>query len=158
MDRVMKHRWALPLGGLTVIGLIVVAISLAWQSLPAAATSHSGTSTGFAFGAVPSAGGVTLVQGEFANHSTTYCPSDPAASWSYGTLIYGFSPTVSMIDDTGASTGYTAFNLWDIGDFACNKGNYWADLYFGRWKPSGDACSCNNGSEVLQPRSSQQLQ
>ena len=49
---------------------------------------------------------------------------------------------------TGASTGYTAFNLWDIGDFACNKGNYWADLYFGRWKPSGDACSCNNGSEV----------
>ena len=35
----------------------------------------------------------------------------------------------------------------NIGDFSCNKGNYWADWYFGRWKHSYDSCSCNNGVE-----------
>jgi len=45
------------------------------------ATNYNGWMTGYAFGNLYGSGGKPIVQTDFANHSPSYCPSDPAAYW-----------------------------------------------------------------------------
>ncbi len=110
----------------------------------------SGPWTGYAYGNLQGAAGVEVVQGHFANHSSTRCPTDPAASWPFDTFIYPTSPTtsVTLYDQSGTPVLWGGFTLEDVGDFSCALGSYWADIYFGRYDtdPSNSAsCDCNNG-------------
>lgn len=134
------------LGGMIMatVAVLVLLVSPAAQST----TWYSGTlSTGYAFGSYTGSSSGELYQGHFANHSSMYCSGDPAAYWAYGTWITGMSPGPTMYQGNGTEFYPTAFYLKDIGDFACNGGSYWSDLYFGRYKPAADSCSCNNGTE-----------
>lgn len=110
--------------------------------------SYSGYSTGYAYGNLYGSSGALIGQGHFANHSTAWCPGDPAAYWPYNTVISSINPSVVTLDGYGNPTFRTSMVLKDIGDPTCNFGNYWADWYFGRYKKSVDPCSCNNGTEV----------
>jgi hypothetical protein len=80
------------LTGLLIPALLVasVAHSTTWYS--------SRLSTGYAFGSYTGASSWLgeLYQGHFANHSSSYCPGDPAAYWPYGTWITGMSPNPTM--------------------------------------------------------------
>lgn len=138
---------------LTLIALAAVGVSgFLSAALPGRATTwYSGkTSTGYAFGswggAFPGLGELTL--GHFANHSTAYCPGDPAASWPPGTWIWSLSPHPTMYQGDGSVVYPTSFMLHDIGNFSCSRGNYWVDLYFGRYKNPGDTCTCGNATEL----------
>ncbi|MGC1376943.1 MAG: hypothetical protein WA821_11990 [Anaerolineales bacterium] len=105
------------------------------------ATGYSGWFTGYAMGASKGAAMVTLVQGHFANHLNTACPNDPAAAWQWGT---GITTTnwIGMKDYSGAGYYLNKFKLEDVGDLNCSQGNYWVDLYFGRYTLSASVCSC----------------
>jgi hypothetical protein len=119
---------------------------LAWSVSVRAGGPYSGVSTGYAFAHLTGAAGVEMYQGYYAHHNKNECPGDPSAYWSYGTWITGVSPNVAMYDSNGYTIVWTAFALEDWGDpYPCPRGDYWADWYFGRWKPSSDTCSCNNG-------------
>ena len=84
---------------------------------------------------------------KFANHSNNWCPGDPAAFWAYGTGIDMAIPSsLTQWDQNGNSYSRGHFTLQDFGDTSCSQGNYWVDVYFGRWKPSADPCVCDNVS------------
>jgi hypothetical protein len=152
VDRVLSNahptRWII--FTLTGGSLALLALGLAWlmPSNFARATSYGGDSTGYAFANATGAGGYAMSQGMFANHSSYYCPSDPASYWSWGTNITSFSPGAAMYDSGGYETVYTGFTLRDIGDSACDRSDYWTDLYFGRFKPNSDQCDCHNPADV----------
>jgi hypothetical protein len=103
----------------------------------------SGNFTGYAMGNQNGSSGNQVYTGDFANHSPSYCPNDPAASWAYGSSISLVSPS-SILEHSagGANTYYSWLVLEDLGDLSCSEGNYWADVYFGRHKPSTDSCNC----------------
>lgn len=103
---------------------------------------YAGTFTGYAMQNRYGASGAEVVQGMFANHSSQYCGGDPSASWPFGTIIKTMNSQTGFHTQGGGSTSYGTFNLQDVGDFGCTQGNYWADLYFGRWLPSG-SCVCD---------------
>jgi hypothetical protein len=107
-------------------------------------TTYQGTFTGYAMGNLTGAGGVTLNQGHFANHSSTACGGgDPAGQWSFGTHITSVYSQGAFHNGTSGGTFYqSGFTLEDTGDPSCLLGNYWADLYFGRYKLSTDLCNC----------------
>jgi hypothetical protein len=92
-------------------------------------------------GSLQGGAGVTLVQGHFANHHYQMCPNDPAAQWSYGTRITT-SSWIGMKDYRDQVYYRNIFYLYDVGDFSCSQGNYWVDIYFGRYRKSGEVCSC----------------
>jgi hypothetical protein len=94
--------------------------------------------------------GVELTQGHFANHHYQACPSDPAASWSYGTHIITDN-AITQHNHLGQIVNYTDFYLEDVGDLSCSQGNYWVDIYFGRWetKPVSDPTYCLCGGVGL---------
>ena len=106
-----------------------------------AAGPFSGWFTGYAMGNLTGGAGVTLVQGHFANHLNTACPNDPAAHWTWGTQITT-SQWIGMLDYRGQVVSRNRFYLYDVGDLTCSQGNYWVDIYFGRYKFSGQPCSC----------------
>ena len=112
--------------------------------------NYTGNATGYAFGNSDGASNTPAVQGTFANHSNAYCPSDPAASWPYGTSISLSNPaTVTEHNgDTGRAMHYGVLDLEDIGDSNCDQESYWLDIYFGRYKRPSDVCDCNPGPEV----------
>lgn len=144
MDRLLTQWRAVA----AVVVALAVSMGSSFFAFEASATTYSGISTGYAFGNFKGAANQPIGQGDFANHLPKYCPGDPAADWSFGTVISNVSPSVAMLDGDGGFRFWTLFVLRDVGDFSCPKGNYWADWYFGRWKRSADACSCNNGAEV----------
>lgn len=116
-----------------------------------ATTWYSGkVSTGYAFGSLTGAasGFGELTQGHFANHSSSWCPGDPAAYWPFGTWIWGTNPGPTMYQGDGSVAYPTSFMLHDTGDLACSGGNHWVDLYFGRYKGPSDTCDCDNATEV----------
>jgi len=129
---------------------IVAALALGVRLGDAATRYTNAPSTGYAFGTI---GGASpwmgeLTQGHFANHSSAWCPGDPAAYWPYGTWIWDFAPAPMMFQGDGMVLWPTAFMLRDIGDPSCFRADYWVDLYFGRYRNPWDPCSCNNATEV----------
>lgn len=135
---------------LTLAAAAVVALSLLGPAPGRATTWYSSKqTTGYAFGSYTGAasGLGELTQGHFANHSSAHCPSDPASYWAFGTWIWSMSPGPTMYQGDGSVAYPTSFMLHDVGDFSCVRTNYWVDLYFGRYKNPGDACSCNNATE-----------
>jgi hypothetical protein len=104
---------------------------------------HAGTFTGYAMGNLVNGSGTEITQGMFANHSSQYCGGDPASSWPFGTTIQTMNAQTGFHNGTtGAALSFSSFFLEDIGDLSCSLGNYWADLYFGRYKLAAQACSC----------------
>ncbi|MFZ3070354.1 MAG: hypothetical protein WA110_04440 [Anaerolineaceae bacterium] len=91
--------------------------------------------------------GHLLSQGDFANHLKGYC-NDPAADWQNGTEIYT-SDWIQMRNQSGSSVYYSRFVLRDVGDLNCLMGNYWVDIYFGRYKYSNQVCSCPGVSNSI---------
>jgi hypothetical protein len=112
-----------------------------WFAGPADATHYSGTHTGYAMGNWTGAHGTNLYASAFANHSSSYCGSDPASYWSFGTTIYEDS-AISYPEADGSYWSSDVATLEDIGDLYCTMGSYWVDIYFGRWKRSYESCSC----------------
>lgn len=141
MARLLRLRRLLAaLAGLT----LTLSISLIGTSHPTNASSQvTGNFTGYAMGHQYGASGNEVFTGDFANHSPTYCPADPAAYWAYGSSINLVSPSTILEHSAGGANTYFAWlRLEDLGDFSCSEGNYWADVYFGRFKQSTDACNC----------------
>lgn len=103
-----------------------------------------GDLTGYAMGNLIGGGQVEVVQGDFASHHPSYCPGDPAAWWPYGTWITTVGSVGPFHNGSNGTTYYTSnFYLYDVGDPNCLEGNYWADIYFGRYKLSYQACNCS---------------
>lgn len=129
--------------------LLALVLALGMSSLhPAVASAYQGPWTGYAFGSSGGCCGYGVFQGSYAAHDYTRCPGDPAAYWPLGIYIGAQSPSsVVLYDQYGGAGYYTQFENTDIGDFNCIRANYWADIYFGRYKPPSDPCSCNNGQE-----------
>jgi hypothetical protein len=131
--------------------LLLIVAALGAGSIGRATTWYSSKqSTGYAFG---SWGGSApwlgeLAQGHFANHSTSWCPLDPAAGWPYGTWIWSTSPAPTMWQGDGSVAYPTSFMLHDIGDPFCTRSHYWVDFYFGRYKNPWDSCYCYNETEL----------
>jgi hypothetical protein len=141
MDRILallRRHWS--------ISIMIVVAALMLPASRVLAANYNAWMTGYAFGNLYGASGAVVAQTDFANHSSTYCPSDPAASWPWGTYIYLVSnPSVIYLSNAkGQYWPVTAFDLWDKGDPQCQMGNYWVDIYFGRytWTPSN--CNCQN--------------
>lgn len=82
------------------------------------ARAVSGYWTGYAYGNLQGASGYEIAQGDFANHSSYQCPSDPASYWPYGTFIYPTSPTTSVTlhdqNGTGFPWGASVSGTWEI--------------------------------------------
>lgn len=104
---------------------------------------YYGRFTGYAMGNRNGGGGIELIQGHFANHHYETCPSDPAAAWPYGTRI-DTDNTIPQHNQLGQTVNYATFYLQDVGDLTCSQGDYWVDIYFGRWenKPTSDPSYC----------------
>jgi hypothetical protein len=113
---------------------------------PTPSNRYYGRFTGYAMGNRNGGSGIELIQGHFANHHYESCPSDPAAAWPYGTRI-DTDNVIPQHDQFGQTVNYITFYLQDIGDLTCSQGNYWVDIYFGRWetKPTSDPTYCYCG-------------
>ena len=141
LDR-LPLRWA---GGTLVGCLFLLALVLGPVGARQASAQSQVTApfTGYAMGNRYGSGGVEMDTGMFANHSPSYCPNDPAASWAYGSSITLVTPsTITTHSYNGGTASNSFLRLYDIGDLSCARANYWGDNYFGRFKPSADACSC----------------
>lgn len=125
---------------LATLTLAVVSIAaMTVQSGHSSATTLAyGKWTGYAMNKIVGANSIEIFQGYAANHVSSLCPGDPAASWPYGTTITNrgtdYVPTKGQYGDT---TNRTFFYLEDGGDPGCTQGNYWVDAYFGRYEPKG---------------------
>ncbi|NBD34427.1 MAG: hypothetical protein GVY30_00325 [Chloroflexi bacterium] len=121
--------------------LVIALMLLSLGSFTAAyAGTYSGWFTGYAMGNQYGGAGVEISQGHFANHYVYSCPGDPAAHWNWGTQIT--TPWIGMQDQAGRYFSRNLFYLYDVGDFSCSQGNYWVDIYFGRYRYSGESCNC----------------
>jgi len=127
---------------LRIIGptsIVILAIGLSISIVYAA--SYSGYFTAYAMGNQYGGAGVEIRQGHFANHYYNWCPNDPAAWWLWGTRIVA-SSSIAQHNQSGGTVYYRTFYLYDVGDPTCSMGNYWADIYFGRWRRNSDTCNC----------------
>jgi len=125
--------------------LILVGVAYLSSAGQTAATWYYSEYTGYAFGNWNGSSGSQVYASDFANHSSSQCPGDPAAYWSFYTYIYHeYAIGYSNSDGTGWDTDVS--QLRDTGDFSCTQSNYWVDIYFGRWRRSYEACNCNNGA------------
>ncbi len=126
------------LRGLLFISVVVL-LSLG-SFVTAYAGTHQGWFTGYAMGNRYGGAGVEISQGHFANHYVHSCPGDPAAHWTWSTRIT--TPWIGMQDQTGRYFPRNLFYLYDVGDLSCSQGNYWVDIYFGRYRRGDEACTC----------------
>ena len=139
---------------LFLIGMVAVVV-LGLTASPALANA-TGPWTGYADGHINGANNVEIDQGMAAMHYYyDYC--DPAGSWPYGTGLSPTSPitSITLYSGSGNSYPYSLFQVEDIGDRGCRyNGNYWADIYFGRYQvyylwyatsTGQNGCFCNNG-------------
>lgn len=126
-----------------VLTSLIVALVMATSVIPVFAGHYYGWFTAYAMGNRYGGAGVEIRQGHFANHYYNWCPSDPAAWWLWGTQIVTDSP-IPQHNSSGGTVNYSTFYLEDIGDPTCSQGNYWVDIYFGRWenKPPSDPSYC----------------
>lgn len=125
-----------------LIGVIMV--STLMSAGYALAATYNGWMTGYAFGNLYGASGAPIVQTDFANHSPTYCSGDPAASWAWGTYIHTVSPNpIYLSNAKGQYWPVSDLDLWDNGDPYCTQGNYWVDIYFGRYTWTPGNCNCS---------------
>lgn len=122
------------------IAAVICILLLGVQSVDA--TNYNGWMTGYAFGNSTGSSGYPVVQRDFANHLPAYCPGDPASYWLWNSTIYVASPIIYLSNSSGTYYRVTAFYLTDGGDLNCSQGNYWADIYFGRYTPTPSNCSC----------------
>jgi len=126
---------------LTIITIIAFGLLSGVQ--PAFSASNvNGYMTGYAFGNQTGASGNVIVQQDFANHPYSTCPNDPAAWWAWGSRIDVSSPSIYLKASNGNSYRQYVFYLEDDGDPTCSEGNYWADIYFGRFTPTPSSCNC----------------
>lgn len=125
---------------------VLIALLAVVKVLLLSAEAHAGTyaawHTGYAMGNRYGAAGIELLRGDFANHSPSWCPNDPAAYWQFGTYIREDQSITLPLQTYPGGTAYTYFRLEDIGDPYCTQGNYWVDIYFGRWKLPSQQCCC----------------
>ncbi|MDY6877749.1 MAG: hypothetical protein SWK90_16325 [Chloroflexota bacterium] len=124
---------------------VIVVLGTILNHATAYAGSYYGKFTGYAMGNQYGGAGVEIQQGHFANHYYNWCPDDPAAWWGWGTRID--TPSIEQHNQAGQEVWYSTFYLYDVGDPTCSQGNYWVDVYFGRWepRPPGDPnyCCCS---------------
>jgi hypothetical protein len=140
VDRLLVYNWRRwPLLG-SILAAAVLGILMNWSAVYA--SWHWAFFTGYAMGNRYGASGVEVVQTHFAKHSSQYCPNDPASWWAWGTRIYLDGDRPVMHNRYGQVVGYSDYYLHDKGDLTCSMGSYWVDLYFGRWKPYSDPCTC----------------
>jgi hypothetical protein len=140
MGRFLVHnclRW--PLLG-TILAVLVIGILT--NSSTAYASWHWAEFTGYAMGNRYGASHREVEQTHFANHSSEHCPTDPASWWGWGKRIYLEGQAPVMHNQYGHVVYYSDYYLYDKGDLKCTMKPYWVDLYFGRWKPYSDACTC----------------
>ncbi len=128
---------------LLILGTAAAFGVLSSIAIPVWAGHYAGWFTGYAMGNRYGGAGVELRQGHFANHYYRWCPNDPAAWWTWGTRIDTDSP-IRQSTQSGGSIYYSTFYLEDVGDPSCSMGNYWVDIYFGRWenRPPSDPNYC----------------
>ena len=128
-----------------VITLLAVALIVGMSVISVSAASYYGKFTAYAMGNRYSGAGIEVSQGHFANHYYNWCPNDPAAWWLWGTRID--TPSIAQHNQSGQTVYYSTFYLYDIGDPTCSQGNYWVDVYFGRWEPRSPSdpnyCYCS---------------
>lgn len=146
MARFLAYLKSHKLGLLLALSATVLAVvaSLVVNTTPAHAAHYNGWFTAYAMGNRTGADpNVELTQGHFANHYYQWCPGDPAAFWLWGTRIDTDAP-IGMSSQWGGQVSYSTFYLHDIGDPTCSQGNYWVDIYFGRWenRPTSDPSYC----------------
>lgn len=125
---------------------VLVALLAIGTALPAQATNYTAWVTGYAmYNYIGANWPYEVIQGDFANHDPGLCPQDPAAYWTWWTWIQMADPPYVVQHDSNGDYLYRSwFRLNDTGDPTCSQGNYWADLYFGRWKPDSDPCFCED--------------
>lgn len=123
-----------------VAALVIGLVSLLVISTTVYAASYSGWFTAYAMGNQYGGAGVEISQGHFANHYYVWCPNDPSAYWTWGTRIT--TPSIAQHNSAGQTVYYSTFYLEDVGDPTCSQGNYWVDIYFGRWRRSSESCNC----------------
>lgn len=142
MAAVVKKRWW------AVVILVVLMSMLGYAAFitPVQAGHYTGWFTGYAMGNRYGGAGIEIRQGHFANHYYGWCPNDPAAWWTWGTRIDTDS-SIRQRNQSGGYVYYSTFYLEDVGDPSCSMGNYWVDIYFGRWenRSSSDPnyCRCS---------------
>jgi hypothetical protein len=140
MERLLVHNWRRwPLLGI-ILAVTVVGILTNWST--AYASWHWAWFTGYAMGNLYGASQEEVIQTHFANHSSEYCPTDPASWWGWGKRIYLEGQPPVMHNQYGQVVSYSYYYLYDKGNVTCSMGSYWVDLYFGRWKPQFDPCTC----------------
>lgn len=123
---------------------LVVASSVVSSSEGYASSQVQGWFTAYAFGNANGASGNPVENRDFANHTPSRCPNDPAAYWTYGSRIAFVDPAEILQHNEWGSNMYTiAAYLDDLGDLSCSQGNYWADIYHGRHKNSYEPCDCS---------------
>ena len=115
------------------ITLLLVIVVMSTNVFPALAAHYNGWFTGYAMGNRYGGAGVEIRLGHFANHWFERCPSDPSAWWTWGTQIKTDNSIITHSRQGGSVARYW-FSLYDVGDFSCSMGNYWVDIYFGRWE------------------------
>lgn len=123
---------------IAIIGLLILLATMT-PTLVYAAT-YTGWFTGYAMGNQIGAAGVEVSQGHFANHSYGTC-GDPASYWPWGTKITT-AQSITLHYSNGAAYSRKKFYLEDGGDLNCSQGNYWVDIYFGRYQRFGEPCNC----------------
>jgi hypothetical protein len=107
----------------------------------AAEIDARGTFTGYAMGRQHGGVGSEIRQGSAANHYVGYGCDDPAESWPFGAWIY--TRHIDMHASDGSTFQLGDFSLDDSGDPDCAMGDYWVDIYFGRYKLSNQSCTCS---------------
>ncbi|MGI8553421.1 MAG: hypothetical protein ACR2PL_21955 [Dehalococcoidia bacterium] len=86
---------------------------------------------------IKGAANIEVIQGYVANHSSSLCPNDPASTAPFGSTV-SIAPRYAVLhDQNGNNVNYTGFYLEDAGDPQCTQGNYWVDVYQGRFEPGG---------------------
>jgi hypothetical protein len=135
-----RHKCRLAITALVVILVMAVNVIVVY------AGHYYGYFTAYAMGNRYGGAGVEITQGDFANHYYNWCPNDPAAWWLWGTHITTDS-SIAQHNSGGGTVYYSSFYLEDIGDPTCSQGNYWVDIYFGRWenKSPSDPTYCYCG-------------
>jgi hypothetical protein len=141
---------------LIISSLLILMTILVTETHNVYATNYTAWVSGYAFGNLYGKSGNVVSQTDFANHQSSDCPNDPAAYWPYGTQITMVNPSSVPLRDAWGRVHYiSVFTLDDKGDRSCQGGNYWADIYFGRYKNPSDPCVCSgvtgvcvNGTDV----------
>jgi hypothetical protein len=138
MEKILKSNLIWLKGPLFATVLILASL-LSFSA--AFAGTYSAWFTAYAMGNRYGSSGYEVVQTSFANHLPDYCPDDPAADWLWGSNITTQN-SIGMQNVNGTWMYYTVFYLRDGGDLSCSQGDYWVDIYMGRYKKSTDSCNC----------------